>query len=61
MFDEAPKEHPPYIFYKNGLSEEEIGRCNYQPTEQDYKKLKTEIHSYLEMFAEPAQEMRMGM
>lgn len=61
VFSKATKRNAPYIYRPRDFPDDQCGWRNYHPTPQDYKNLRTEIYSYLEMFAEPVQDMRMGM
>lgn len=61
VFSKASKRNAPYIYRPRDFPDDQCGWRNYNPTPQDYKNLRAEIYSYLEMFAEPVQEMKMGM
>ena len=61
VFSKASKRNAPYIYRPRDFPDDQCSWRNYQPTSQDYKNLRAEIYSYLEMFAEPVQEMKMGM
>lgn len=61
VFTKASRQAPPHIYRPKDLPDNQCGWYNYKPMSQDYKNLRAEMYSYLEMFAEPVQEMRMGM
>lgn len=61
VFTKASRQAPQHIYRPKDLPDGQCGWRNYNPTPQDYKNLRAEMYSYLEMFAEPVQEMRMGM
>lgn len=61
VFTKASRQAPPHIYRPKDLPDNQCGWYNYKQTSQDYKNLRAEMYSYLEIFAEPVQDMRMGM